>query len=54
MKGPTDEEIFNHMKPDDEITCEKCGYDVETVEYDDYITYKCLVCCFQPSPPEEQ
>jgi hypothetical protein len=40
MKGPTDEEIFNHMKPDDEIYCGKCGNDVETVEYDDYITNK--------------
>jgi DNA-directed RNA polymerase subunit RPC12/RpoP len=53
MKGPTDEEIFNHMKPDDEIYCGKCGNDVETVEYDDYITHKCLSCGHEPGMPEE-
>ena len=54
MAGPTDDQIFAHMAPEDEIFCGKCGNDTKTVEYDDYITHKCLVCDFEPSPPEEQ
>ena len=55
MNGPTDDQIFNHMAPDDEPYCGMCGsYEVESVEYDDYKTYKCLDCHFEPSPTEEQ
>lgn len=54
MAGPTDDEIFAHMAPDEENDCHRCGGEVKTVEYDDYITYKCLVCGFEPTPPEEQ
>ena len=54
MNTPTDEQIFNHMKPDDEICCGKCGNDVKTVEYDDYITHKCLACGYEPGMPGEQ
>lgn len=52
MIAPTDKEIFNHMLPD-EPACERCNGEVETVEYDDYKTYKCLVCNHEPQPPEE-
>lgn len=52
MTVPTDEEIFNHMLPD-EPGCDKCHGDVKAVEYDDYTTYKCLVCDYEPTPPEE-
>ena len=55
MNGPTDKEIFAHMAPDGDITCEYCGsYEVKRIEYDDYITYKCLDCYHEPTPPEEQ
>ena len=54
MKGPTDEQIFNHMKPDDdEIDCSRCGGEVKTVAYDDYVTHRCLVCSYEPGMPEE-
>lgn len=53
MKGPTDKEIFNHMMPDEEIDCDKCGSETKTVEYDDYVTHKCLVCGHEPGMPEE-
>ena len=52
MNGPTDKEIFNHMMPE-EIFCGKCAGDVETVEYDDYITHKCVICGYEPGMPEE-
>ena len=54
MNQPTDKEIFAHMAPDEDPTCDKCGGEVESVEYSDYKTYKCLDCSFEPSPPEEQ
>jgi hypothetical protein len=55
MKNPTDEQIFNHMKPDDEDRfCGKCGsYDVELVEYDSYKTQRCIDCGYEPEPQEE-
>ena len=52
MIGPTDEQIFNYMLPE-EVSCDRCAGDVKSVEYDDYKTYKCLECYFEPTPPEE-
>lgn len=50
----TDDQIFNHMMPgNDSEECEKCDGEIEDIEYDEYITYKCLNCGFEPSPPEE-
>jgi len=50
---PTDNQIFNHMRPIEDF-CGCCGSDdVERVEHDDYSTYKCLVCDFEPAPGED-
>ena len=55
MTGPTDDQIFAHMAPDEDRSCDNCGsYEVKSIEYDDYKTYKCLDCHNEPSPPEEQ
>ena len=52
MNEPTDHQIFNHMRPADNF-CGKCHGDVEPVEYEDYKTYRCVVCDFEPTPPGE-
>ena len=55
MIAPTDDQIFNHMMPDDEVFCGKCGsYDVEEVEYEEYKTQRCIDCSYEPAPIEEQ
>jgi hypothetical protein len=54
MIGPTDAQIFGHMSPAEDY-CSKCGGDdVEPVVYEDYTSYICLVCDFEPTPPEEE
>ena len=51
---PTDEEIFNHMMPDDRY-CGACGSDaVEEVDRDYYIAQRCQDCHFECEPKEEQ
>jgi len=53
MIGPTDAQIFNHMAPAENY-CGKCGCDgVEPVEHEDYETYICLSCDYEPTPPDE-
>ena len=54
MQAPTDTEIFNHMLPEDDYSCVKCGSDnVEEINYGRFITYKCNCCGYEPSEPEE-
>lgn len=52
MNQLTDEQIFGYMMPE-EIHCDRCKGEVETVEYDDYITHKCVECGYEPGMPEE-
>ena len=53
MNEPTDKQILNHMRQEDDY-CGKCHGDVERVEDDDYITYRCLVCGYEPLPAGEE
>ncbi len=54
MIKPTDEQIFNHMMPDDNPDyCEKCDGEIRGIECDHCITYECLICGYSPEPEEE-
>ncbi len=52
MNEPTDKEIFGHMAPAENY-CGKCGGDVEPIQREYYNTYICLVCDYEPTPPDE-
>jgi|GEM_PF-2372931 len=50
----TDEQIFDHMMPNDNLDyCEKCDGEIKEKECDYFITYECLNCGYSPEPCEE-
>jgi len=52
MNRPTDEQIFNYMKPDD-YSCLVCNEETKELDCGCYVTRQCLSCGYTPEPQEE-
>ena len=47
MNRPTDEQIFNYMKPDD-YSCLVCNEETKELDCGCYVTRQCLSCGYTP------